>query len=245
VTISGTSPAPKTGYPRQFFLDSHDHNDAMKRSTRSSSFRPAAGACLALLCIAEMATAHAWSLAVTAGDRRLFLHVGNGTVSGASGTLNGALGTNATRNLVQVSVPVAQLGNGTALAMTSNSTQNISLYGDGNNTCPTPASQIMIGAGYRRNSGAANATLTVASPANLTSGSDTIPFTEISWTVSAPGSGVPNVIPAGTFNGATQTLATVPGNTYIENCHTYSYANSAVRAAGTYNGTVTYTLTSP
>ena len=219
----------------------------MKRMTSHTTARPLASVCLALLCMAEMAAAHAWSLNVTSGARRLFLHVGNGTVSGASGTLNGASPTtNATRNRVEVSVPVAQLGNGTALAMTSDSTQNISLYGDGNNTCPTPASQLMVGAGYRRNSGAASATLTVSSPANLTSAAgDTIPFTQISWTVSAPGSGVPNVIPAGTFNGGTQTLATVPGNTYLENCHTYSYANSTVRAAGTYNGRVTYTLSSP
>jgi len=208
--------------------------------------RPLVGACLALLCLAEMASAHAWSLTINSGSRRLFLHVGNGAVSGASGTLNGSAGTSGAINLVEVSVPVTQFGDGTPLAMTSNSTQSTSLYGDGNNTCPTPASQVMVGAGYRRNSGAANATLTVQSPANLINGTgDTIPFTEISWTVSAPGSGVPNVIPAGAFNGGTQTLATIPGNTYIENCHTFSYANSAVRAAGTYNGRVTYTLASP
>jgi hypothetical protein len=56
---------------------------------------------------------------------------------------------------------------------------------------------------------------------------------------------VPGVIPAGSFNGATQTLTTIPANTYIENCHSFSYANSEVRAAGTYNGRVTYTLSSP
>lgn len=218
----------------------------MKRTPRSSTTRLAARACLALLCMAEIASAHAWSLTITSGSRRLFLHVGNGASSGSSGTLNGTAGTSGAINLVQVTVPVAQLGNGTDLPMTSNSTQSVSLYGDGNNTCPTPTSQVMIGAGYRRNSGAANATLTVASPASLTNASgDTIPFTEISWTVSAPGSGAPNVIPAGTFNGGSQTLATVPGNSYFENCHTYVYANNAVRAAGTYNGRVTYTLSSP
>lgn len=219
----------------------------MKRTTRPSRLAPrVARACLALLCVAEVAAAHAWSLSITSGSRRLFLHVGNGAVSGQSGTLNGTAGTSGAINLVQVTVPVAQLGNGTALAMTSNSTQSISLYGDGNNTCPTPASAIMVGAGYRRNSGANSATLSVSSVGGLTNGAgDTIPFNEISWTVSAPGSGQPNIIPAGTFNGATQTLATVPGNTYIENCHAFSYANSAVRAAGTYNGRVTYTLSSP
>ncbi len=217
----------------------------MKRQTRCITARHATQACLVLLCLAEIGAAHAWSLTITSGSRRLFLHVGNGAVSGTSGTLNGTAGTSGVVNLVQVTVPVAQMGNGTDLDMTSNSTQSVSLYGDGNNTCPTPSSQVMVGAGYRRNSGAANATLSVSSPANLTSGTDTIPFTEISWTVSAPGSGAPNVIPAGTFNGGTLTLATVPGNTYFENCHSFVYANSAVRAAGTYNGTVTYTLSSP
>ncbi|MGQ3003363.1 MAG: hypothetical protein ACT6UH_20890 [Hydrogenophaga sp.] len=219
----------------------------MKRTTtRSSQARLAAAAGLALLCLAEMAAAHAWSLTITSGSRRLFLHVGNGAMSGTSGTLNGTAGTSGPVNLVQVTVPAAQLGNGTDLAMTSDSTQSTSLYADGYTTCPTPASQVMVGAGYRRNSGSANATLTVSSPTSLTNaGGDTIPFTEISWTVSAPGSGAPNVIPAGTFNGGTQTLATVPGNTYFENCHSYVYANNAVRAAGTYNGRVTYTLSSP
>ncbi|MBU7576201.1 MAG: hypothetical protein KAF64_22770 [Hydrogenophaga sp.] len=219
----------------------------MKRTTtRSSQARLAAATGLALLCLAEMAAAHAWSLTITSGSRRLFLHVGNGAMSGTSGTLNGTAGTSGPVNLVQVTVPAAQLGNGTDLAMTSDSTQSTSLYADGYTTCPTPASQVMVGAGYRRNSGSANATLTVSSPTSLTNaGGDTIPFSEISWTVSAPGSGAPNVIPAGTFNGGTQTLATVPGNTYFENCHSYVYANNAVRAAGTYNGRVTYTLSSP
>jgi hypothetical protein len=194
-----------------------------------------------------MAPLHAWSLTVNGGSPRLFLHAGNGALSGSAGRLNGSTGRSGPVNVVEVSVPVAQLGNGTSLPMTSNSTQNISLYGDGNNTCPTPASQVMIGAGYRRNGGApASATLSVVSPGNLTNANgDTIPISQISWTVAAPGSGVPNVIPASTFSGGTQNLATVPGNTYIENCHTFHYANNAVRAAGTYNARVTYTLTAP
>lgn len=195
----------------------------------------------------EMASAWAWSLNVTAGARRLFLHVGNGRGSGSSGTLDGTMGTSGTVNTVQASLTTAQLVGGGAVAMTSDSTQSSSLYGDGNITCPTPASQVLIGAGYRRNGGAASATLTVVSPTNLNNlaTGDTIPINQISWTVSAPGSGAPSVIPAGTFTGGSQTLATVPGNTYLENCHTFSYANSAVRAEGTYTGTVSYTLSSP
>lgn len=185
------------------------------------------------------ASAHAWSLTLAAASRRVFLHVGNGTAEGNNGTIN----------LVTANLTGAQLLGGAPLAMTSNSTQSASLYGDGYTTCPTPASQVMVGASYRRSSatnGPASATLRVTSPASLSNAAgDTIPFTQISWTVAAPGSNNPNVIPAGTFNGATQTLATVPANTFIENCHTFSYANSAIRAAGTYNGRVTYTLSSP
>lgn len=218
----------------------------MTFATRSRSFRQLASACLALLCLSELAAAHAWSLNVTAGSRRLFLHVGNGRVSGASGTLNGTVGRSGIINTVQVAPTVAQLVSGAPLAMTSDSTQSISLYGDNNSTCPNPSTQVMVGAGFRRNSGAANATLTVSSPPTLTNANgDTIPITQISWTVAAPGSGAPNVIPAAFFNGATQSLATVPGNTYIENCHSFSYANSALRAVGTYEGRVTYTLSSP
>jgi hypothetical protein len=203
--------------------------------------------CALLLLGAELTAAHAWSLSVTAGARRLFLHVGNGNPSGANGSFNGASGTGGSINVVTVTVPVAQLGNGTALPMTSNSTQSVSLYSDGYTTCPTPASQVMIGAGYRRpGASSGSATLSVSSPTNLTnSDGDTIPISQISWTVSAPGSGVPNVIPAGTFSGGTQTLTTVPGNTYYENCHTFQFANSAVRAAGTYTARVTYTLAAP
>lgn len=194
---------------------------------------------LLLAALWPMVEAQAWSLSIAAASRRVFLHVGNGTINANNGTVN----------LVQVTVPGAQLGNGVAQAMTSNSTQSQSLYGDNYTTCPTPDSQVMVGASYRRSSatnGPASATLRVTSPADLVNASgETIPFSQISWTVSAAGSSVPGVIPAGTFNGATQTLTTIAANTYIENCHSFSYANSAVRAAGTYDGRVTYTLSSP
>ena len=217
------------------------------RSPAVPPLRWLAKACLVLCCGGELAAAHAWSLTVSGGTRRLYLHVGNGALAGSSGTMNGTEGRSGPINLVQVAVPVAELGNGVAQAMTSNSTESVSRYGDGYVTCPNPASQVMVGAGYRRNGSApANATLSVSTPANLTNANgDTIPISQIRWTVSAPGSGSPNVIPAGTFSGGSQTLATVPGNTYIENCHTFSYANSVIRAAGTYNARATYTLTAP
>src|SRR5258706_398892 len=52
-------------------------------------------------------------------------------------------------------------------------------------------------------------------------------------------------IPNGTFTGGTQTLTTFPVNTWRESCHTFSYANAANVASGTYTGRATYTLSAP
>jgi hypothetical protein len=202
------------------------------------SIRPA----FALLMAAGMLVANvaqAWTLNVDPAGRRMFLHVGNGTADDDNGIIN----------RVEVSLTGAQLLSGVPQAMTTDSTQSQSLQRNGFSTCPNPSSQIMLGASYRTrntNSGRDSATLSVSAPPSLTTtGGDSIPFSEISWSVAAPGSPTPNVIPAGSFNSPQQTLATVTANTYIENCHTFTYANSAVQAAGTYNGRVTYTLTSP
>lgn len=210
----------------------------MKSATSSIPARQLLASCLVLVCLLEVTAAHAWVLNLSAASRRVFLHVGEGTADS----------TNTTINLVQVNVTGAQLIAGGALPMTTDSTQSRSLY-DGYATCPNPGSQIMVGASYRRSNagnGPASATLSVSSPPTLTTvAGDAIPFSEISWSVAAPGSPSPNVISAGTFNGASQTLATVAANTYVENCHTFSYANSSPQAAGIYNGRVTYTMTSP
>jgi hypothetical protein len=205
------------------------------RSTTGRFWRITA---LALVCMAELASAHAWSLSLASASRRVFLHVGNGTSNGNNGTVN----------TVSSTLTGADLISGNPQAMTTDSTQSRSLY-DGYTTCPDPSSQVMVGASYRRNNGnngPASATLRATSPANLINANgETIPFSEISWTVAAPGSPQPNVIPAGAFNGGSITLASIPANTYIENCHSFAYANSTVRAAGTYTGQVTYTLSSP
>jgi hypothetical protein len=182
--------------------------------------------------------AHAWTLTLNAAPRRVFLQVGNGQLNT----------NNASVNLVSVTVPALLLGNGTAQAMTSDSTQSRSPV-DNFVVC-TPPLQVYVGGSYQRSNGAdgpSSAVLQVTSQANLVSGSgDTIPFTEIRWTVSTLGNdATPNVIPAGSFTGGTQLLANVPANRFIENCHSFSYANAAPRAAGTYNGQVTYTLATP
>jgi len=181
--------------------------------------------------------AFAWSLPINAASSRVFLHVGTGNADGNNNTVD-----RVTANLTP-----AQLLSGAVQPMTNSGAQSRSLSGDNFATCPTPASQVLVGASYRRNGNTPQqARLSVTAPANLVSAAgDTIPITEISWTVSAPGSPAPGIIPAGAFVAGQQQLTTVPPNTFIENCHSFRYANSAIRAAGTYDGTVTYTLSTP
>lgn len=189
---------------------------------------------LGLVALAS-APASAWILTLTAGPKQLFLMVGVGT-AGAN---------NATINTVSLTVPAANVGNGSALAMTSDSTQGASAY-DGYAVCNPPA-QVYIGGSYRQpnaTTGAGSATLQVSTPTNLTSGGDTIPFSQISWTSTANGNATAD-IPAGTFNSGTVFLANIGRNTFVENCFTYAYANGAIVAAGTFTGRAVFTLAVP
>jgi hypothetical protein len=179
--------------------------------------------------------AHAWVLNLTPGTRAVYLAVGNATVTG----------DNATVNLVSVTVPIGSLGTGAAQVFTTNSTQIISPY-DNYTLCNPAAGQVYVGGFYRLpTTNATSAVLQVTTPAGLTSGVNTIPFNQISWTSTALGNTGAD-IPAGTFlSGGTLFLRNFAANSYVENCHTFSYANTAPVAAGTYDGRATYTLTAP
>ncbi len=75
---------------------------------------------------------------------------------------------------------------------------------------------------------------------------DNIPFSQISWTSGGNGDTGAEPFPAGTFvSGGTQTVGTIARNQWAESCWTFSYLNSAVQAAGTFNGRVVFTLTTP
>ncbi len=188
--------------------------------------------------VAFAAPVQAWTLSIAPAPRRLYLQVGNGT-----------FGNSAVVNTVSVTLPANQVRAGVGQQMTSDSTQSRSPY-DNYAVC-TPPAQIFVAASYQRSgstNGPATAVLQVSSPPNLTSpGGDTIPFTQIRWATSTLGGAdaTPNVIPPGTFGGGTQTLAVVSANRLIENCHAFTYANTAPRAAGTYTGQVVYTISTP
>lgn len=196
---------------------------------------------LGLLLLAA-APAWAFTVAITPGTRAIYLQVGNGSFTGQYSS-GGTPGNNATVNLVSVTVPAAQLGNGTDQQMTSNSTVGNSFY-DGYAFC-TANAQVYIGGFFRRPSGSSNASLTVTTPATLTTVGDSIPFSQIRWTASGNGDTGAQPIPSGTFTGGTQTLASFPSNSWRESCHTFFYANDQVVGAGVYTGRAVYTLSAP
>lgn len=193
------------------------------------------------LCLAGFAgSAHAWIFTISSGTREIYLQVGAGTYNGGDFLQGGTPGANATINTVSLTVPGASVGNGVAQTMTSNSAVADSSYND--YAICNPPTQVYIAAWSRASSN--SATLTVSSPASLTSGAETIPFTQISWTSTANGDATADIA-AGTFSGGSVALATIKKNTWVEDCMTFSYQNSGVAAAGTYAGEAVYTLSLP
>jgi hypothetical protein len=201
--------------------------------------RPATALAIGLLAMPQ--AAGAYTITITSGTRALYLQVGDGGYSGTY-TGGGTPGNNTTINVVSVTVPAASVGSSTSQTMTSNSATSISSI-DGYAFC-NPPTEVYIGGWNRPGSGSGVATLTVTTPANLTSGTNTIPFSQISWVMSGNGD-TTFVFPNGTFTGSSQTLANIPANTWMEQCMTFRYANSVVAAAGTYTGRAVYTLALP
>jgi hypothetical protein len=184
--------------------------------------------CTLLLGVAPMA--NAFIVDIGRGPRQLYFRVGDP-------------GTEI--NTVSVSVASGVLGNGVAQQMRSDASQTTSEYDD-YVFCNLP-NQVYVGGYYRRpnNNPNADATLTIAPPASLTNATgQTIPFSQISWTSSGNGDGgATQPFPSGNFSAS----ASIPfeSNSWRESCHSFSYANSAFVAAGTYTGQVVYTLSAP
>ena len=122
-------------------------------------------------------------------------------------------------------VPVANIGDGTPIAGTPNS--------------------ILIEASARRANVIealfTNFTISVDSSIPLSSGSHTIPFTDISWTAQD------GDIPSGSFTGDPAQVILGPTRTLwqVRDWHTFYYNNVRVVPSGTYTGRVTYTAAIP
>ena len=203
-----------------------------------------------VLCAALLApvpdTVCAFTITISNGPpKTVYLQVGGGGFTGQYDS-GGTPGNNATVNRESVSVAAAAVGNGTAQAMTTDSTVGASSY-DGFAFCNVPA-QLYIGGFYRTTTaggGSVNVTATV--PAALVdAGGDTLSFARISWTTGGTGDSGSEPFPAGSFSaGAVQTVGTITQNQWAESCWTFSYSNTTFPAAGTYAGRVLYTLAAP
>lgn len=149
--------------------------------------------------------------------RVLFLGVGTGAAT--------PLATNATINELTFDFTTNPLDVGTGLAA-----------GSITNNGPTPAGST-VPVRVFGNDGAI--TITATNPANLTSGTDLIPFTQLSVSSDNP------ALPAAAFSGGTSS-PTVSGRVTNQTANwTYTFANSTTPATGTYTGRVTYTATMP
>jgi len=180
-----------------------------------------------------------------AAPKTIYLQVGVGSFT-ANYNAGGQPGNNTTVNTVSATVASSAVGNGTPVAMTTNSTAAQS-YLDGYAYCSVPG-QLYIGGYYRTaggNTAAAQVTATVPTAlTNATGG--TILFSKIQWSSSGNGDSGAEPFPAGTFvNGGVQNVGAMASNTWNESCWTFSYLNDTVPPAGTFTGVVRYTMSTP
>jgi hypothetical protein len=199
----------------------------------------------AVACALAAAPAAAFTTNITAANpRTIYLQVGVGSFTGGNYNAGGTPQANPTVNLVSVTVPTAAVGNSAAQAMATNTGATNSFF-DGFAFCN--ANQLYVGGFYRSTTNTGAATVTANSATPLSNGSgQTLPFTQISWTSSGNGDTGAQPFPAGTFTGtASQTIGPIARNQWAESCFSFSYLNTTTPAAGTYTGTVTYTLSAP
>lgn len=216
----------------------------MKRASIAGSNAALQALLLLSLLAVPGAGTHAFTVNIAARNPRvIFLQVGVGSFNGIY-TSGGTPANDPTVNVVSVSPPAAQIGNGVSQTMTTDSTASRSYY-DNYLFCNAPG-QLYIGGFYRSARSTGAATVTATSPAYLVNAEGrTIPFNRIGWTSSGNGDSGAQPFPAGTFVGGTQAIGTIPRNQWAESCHTFRYANTDFVPSGTYTGRVTYTLSTP
>lgn len=143
--------------------------------------------------------------------RFLWIQVGTGTLLAANNTID----------TIAFTPAAAVVGNSTPVAATPAS---------GNLTNGQVTARVIGNVG--------NVTMAATAGANLISGSDVIPWTQIATAV-AGGATHP------TINGANAVYTATGGVVNVNGSWTYSYLNTVTPPAGVYTGQVTYTATSP
>ena len=146
--------------------------------------------------------------------------------------------TGGTISTVTFTVPGANAGDGTPVLGTTNAAA-----GSVQNTfAACAANNVRVWASARgAPANSQTATLQVNSSGSLTSGANSIPFTDFDWITS----GGPE-IPSGGFSGsATQTLMSFMNSREVGMCLQFRFLNTTVYPSGTYNGQLTFNLQMP
>ena len=180
--------------------------------------------------------------------RAIYLRVGDGTMSGGTYNSGGTPTNGGAVPQIRAVVPANTVGNGVPQVMTTPNNPRLTSDLDGFLFCNS--GQVYVGGFYRATAGGgpmANAArLLVTAPANLVNADgQAIPIPQISWTSSGIGDTGAQPIPAGSFTAGQTQLTSFPRNTWRESCLTFRYSNQNLVAAGTYEATVTFTLTQP
>ncbi|MEJ8854882.1 hypothetical protein WKW79_09905 [Variovorax robiniae] len=209
--------------------------------------RPVAGlsatALLGLAVLLACSEAYAFEAVISVGLRALYLQVGAGAFTSPYDS-GGTPGDNAFTNTVRATIAAGAVGTGPRTMSTDSTVNNSPL--DNAARCNSSAGEVYVGGFYRTHGllTGNTATLSVSTPANLSGpGGATLPFSTISWVSGGDNNGASS-IQSGTFGG-TQTIASIPRNTWFENCLTFSYANNQMVPAGSYTGRATYQLYAP
>jgi len=183
------------------------------------------------------------SAVMVAGALPLGAHAESNVTTAASGTLTATARVNFTITIPRLLF--LQVGTGTLLAANGTIdmitfTPGVSVIGNGTPVTATAASGNLFNGQVtvRIISNVGGVTLAATGPANLVSGSDTIPWTQISTAITG-GATHP------TINGSNASFTAASGVVNINGTWTYSYLNTITPAAGTYTGQVLYTATSP
>jgi hypothetical protein len=125
------------------------------------------------------------------------------------------------------------------LALGASSIHFVDADPDVTSSIPQTEPAITVSAKAKTSTGG-NVTLTVVSGSDLTSGTDTIAISNITWTVTGSG------FAAGTLNKTTaQSLGSWTNSGTWAGTQTYALANSWAYHTGSYTATLTYTLTAP
>ena len=116
--------------------------------------------------------------------------------------------------------------------------------GDGTPIEGAPASVLIEASARRARRPDANRTdfiISVDSSTPLSNGSNTLSFTNISWTAQDED------IPSGNFNGSPAQVLLTPTRArwLVRDWHTFYYNNTQIVPSGTYAGSVTYTVSVP